>query len=116
MSAAPSTPGRLAGKVALVTGGASGIGLATTRRIVADGGRVVVGDVDDAALAKLPGEFGEAVSTVTCDVTVEADVERLAEAAVDRFGGLDIAFANAGVGSVGRLVDADAAEWRQCST
>ena len=111
MSDAPSTPGRLAGKVALVTGGASGIGLATTRRIVADGGRVVVGDIDDAALSTLPSEFGEAVSIVTCDVTVEADVEGLAEAAVDRFGGLDIAFANAGIGSVSRLVDADAAEW-----
>jgi NAD(P)-dependent dehydrogenase (short-subunit alcohol dehydrogenase family) len=106
-----TTEGRFEGKVAVVTGGAAGIGLATTRRLVAEGGRVVVGDVDEAALALVADEFGEAVAAVRCDVTVEADVERLAETAVERFGRLDVAFANAGIGSVGRLVDADAGEW-----
>lgn len=102
---------RFAGKVAVVTGGASGIGLSTTRRLVADGGRVVVGDVDEQALGTVAAELGEPVITLRCDVTVEADVERLADTAAARFGGLDIAFANAGIGSAARLVDADVAEW-----
>jgi NAD(P)-dependent dehydrogenase (short-subunit alcohol dehydrogenase family) len=101
----------LAGKVALVTGGASGIGRATTRRLVAEGARVVAGDVDEAGLGALAGELGDAVAVARCDVTVEADVEALAGLAVERFGGLDVAFANAGVASVQRLTDADLAQW-----
>jgi NAD(P)-dependent dehydrogenase (short-subunit alcohol dehydrogenase family) len=104
---------RFAGKVAVVTGGGSGIGLATARRLVAEGGRVVVGDVDATALAAVADELGEAASTLECDVAVEADVERLAQAAVDRFGALHIAFANAGIGAAAKLVDADVVEWRR---
>ena len=107
----PPHPSRFAGKVALITGGASGIGLATARRVVAEGGRVVVGDVNDEALAAAASELGDAVAAVRCDVTVEADVEALAAAAVERFGRLDVACANAGIGAIARLVDADLAEW-----
>lgn len=105
------TPGRLAGKVALVTGGASGIGLATARRFVADGARVVVGDVNEAALDEVAAELGDAVATAVCDVTVEADLERLVATAVDRFGRLDIAFANAGTATVGTVTELDVKEW-----
>src|SRR4051812_27353975 len=98
---------RFAGKVAVVTGGASGIGLAATRLFVSGGGRVVVGDLDDAALAVVADELGEAVATVHCDVTDEAEVVRLVATATEAFGGLDIAFANAGIGATARLVDAD---------
>jgi NAD(P)-dependent dehydrogenase (short-subunit alcohol dehydrogenase family) len=108
---AGASAGRFAGKVAIVTGGASGIGLATTRRLVAAGGQVVVGDVDAAALDAVADELGESVLTVPCDVTVEADLERLADAAVERFGGLHVAFANAGIGSIARIADADRDEW-----
>ena len=103
--------GRLDGKVAVVTGGASGIGLATVRRFVAEGAKVVVGDLDADGLASIKAEAPDAVAGVRCDVRVEADVEALATAALDRFGRIDIAFANAGIGSGGPIVDADRDEW-----
>lgn len=109
MSDAPGD--RFAGKVAIVTGGASGIGLATTRRLVAEGGRVVVGDLATGTLDDVRSELGDAVVTLTCDVSTEEDVERLAQTAVEHFGGLDVAFANAGIGSAAPIVDADVAEW-----
>jgi NAD(P)-dependent dehydrogenase (short-subunit alcohol dehydrogenase family) len=102
---------RLSGKVALVTGGASGIGRAAARRFVGEGARVVVGDLNEAGLAELARELGDNAVTQRCDVTVEDDVGRLAALAVERFGSLDVAFANAGIGSVQRLVDAELADW-----
>lgn len=101
--------GRLAGKVAVVTGGASGIGLATARRFAAEGARVVIGDVDATRLATVAADLG--VVGLPCDVRDEAAVEALVAAAVDRFGGLDLAFANAGTGSFAPLTDVDAADW-----
>jgi len=100
-------------KVALVTGGASGIGLAVTRRFVTDGSVVVVGDVDEKALATVQEELGDAVCTRPCDVSVEADVDALAETAVERFGRLDVAFANAGIGSSALVTEAELAEWNK---
>ncbi len=86
---------RLEGRVATVTGGASGIGLATVRRLAAEGARVVVADVDadagKAAADEVSGTF------VRCDVTDEADVRGLFETAVETYGRLDIAFNNAGI-------------------
>src|SRR5262245_66559112 len=104
---------RLTGKVALVTGGGSGIGRAAARRFVEEGARVVVGDLDQARLGALARELRDAVAVQPGDVRVEADIEALAALAVERFGGLDIAFANAGIGSVQRLVDADLGLWKQ---
>lgn len=106
-----SSTGRLADKVAVITGGASGIGLATARRFAAEGARVMLGDVDVEGLARAESDIAGVVGWQRCDVRAESDVEALVAAAVERFGELDIAFANAGTGSFGPIVDTDAAEW-----
>ena len=90
--------GRLNGKVAVITGGVSGIGLATVERFEAEGAKVMVGDIDDAAGGALANRFPGTVAYQRCDVMVEAQIEALMQAAVDRFGGLDILFNNAGAG------------------
>ncbi|WP_330249689.1 3-oxoacyl-ACP reductase [Nocardia sp. NBC_00565] len=86
---------RLQDRVAVVTGGGSGIGLATVRRFAAEGAKVVVADIDvvagEAAAEEVGGLF------VKVDVTDEAQVEALFQTAVDTYGGLDIAFNNAGI-------------------
>ncbi|GGM18362.1 3-oxoacyl-ACP reductase [Nakamurella endophytica] len=88
-------PGRLDGKVAVITGGCSGIGLATARRFAAEGARVVIGDLDDA---RGPGVADEVVGAyLHTDVTDEAQVQALFALAKDRFGSVDVAFNNAGI-------------------
>lgn len=86
---------RLAGKVAVITGGASGIGFATAKRLAAEGAKVVIGDLDSAAgasaAAAVDGLF------VQVDVTDEAQVDALFAAANDTYGSVDIAFNNAGI-------------------
>lgn len=102
------------GKVVLVTGGATGIGRATSLAFARQGATVVIGDVDDRAaetvsLIEASGGTGLFVRT---DVTVAADVERLVNVAVDTYGGLHIAFNNAGVlPPTGPLIDQSEADW-----
>jgi NAD(P)-dependent dehydrogenase (short-subunit alcohol dehydrogenase family) len=86
---------RLAGKVAVVTGAGSGIGLATARRFAAEGAKVVCADVDPEAGEKAATEVGGLF--VAVDVTNEAQVQALFQRAVDEYGGLHIAFNNAGI-------------------
>ena len=91
--------GRLEGKVAIVTGGANGIGRATVKRFVAEGARVVIADIDEAAGALMEKECTGANGAAAfrrADVTVEADVKALVEFAVQKFGCLDVMFNNAG--------------------
>ncbi|HPA38608.1 MAG TPA: SDR family NAD(P)-dependent oxidoreductase [Phenylobacterium sp.] len=90
--------GRLSGKVAVITGGVSGIGRATVERFEAEGAKVVVGDIDDAAGAALANSYPGTVAFQHCDVMVEAQIEALMAFAVERFGALDILFNNAGAG------------------
>ena len=96
MSAQPQS--RLAGKVALITGGAGSIGLATARAFVAAGARVLIADLDPEELKRAAaGANGDALAWRACDVTRSEDVAAAVAATVDRFGRLDCAFANAGV-------------------
>jgi NAD(P)-dependent dehydrogenase (short-subunit alcohol dehydrogenase family) len=104
---------RLPGKVALVTGGASGIGLATARRFAAEGARVVIGDINIDAVVAIGDELGEAGATMVADVTSEADVAALVALAIERFGALDIAVANAGGGHFAPIVDHELSDWRR---
>jgi NAD(P)-dependent dehydrogenase (short-subunit alcohol dehydrogenase family) len=88
---------RLRGKVALITGGAGSIGAATARLFVAEGARVVITDVDARAVTELAAGLGDHAAAHHGDVTDSADVKAAVDLAVKRFGGLDVAFANAGV-------------------
>ncbi|WP_329377227.1 SDR family NAD(P)-dependent oxidoreductase [Streptomyces sp. NBC_01716] len=112
--AGAAPPGPLSGKVAVVTGGGSGIGAASARRLSHDGARVVVVDRDAAGAEKVARELpGEAVA-VTADVSEEAGVERYVRVAVERFGGIDLHHLNAGVvGSLEPLPDLSADDFDQ---
>jgi NAD(P)-dependent dehydrogenase (short-subunit alcohol dehydrogenase family) len=89
---------RLAGKAALITGGAGSIGLATARAFVAAGARVLIVDLQAEALERAAASVGsEALAWRACDVTRSAEVEAAVGVAMERFGRLDCAFANAGV-------------------
>lgn len=92
--------GRLAGKVAVITGAASGIGLATAERFVAEGAMVVACDLQDAKGAALEARFPGRLVYQCCDVTQEEAIKALLERARSEFGGLDILFNNAGTGGV----------------
>jgi NAD(P)-dependent dehydrogenase (short-subunit alcohol dehydrogenase family) len=107
---------RLAGRVAIVTGGASGLGRATVMRFLADGAKVVVADLNEAngqetlSVAKAQGH-GDVVFS-RCDVANEADVAATVAEAVKRFGRLDIVYLNAGVGGAfGPIAETSVEDW-----
>ncbi|WVZ85210.1 hypothetical protein U9M48_032160 [Paspalum notatum var. saurae] len=94
----PASSRKLEGKVAVITGGASGIGESTARLFVEHGARVVVADIQDEAGARICAELGaDNASYVHCDVTSEDDVAATVDHAVATFGALDIMFNNAAV-------------------
>ena len=99
---------QLAGKVALITGAASGIGLATARLFGQEGARLLLGDVNEKdgqlAIEEIEEAGGQAVFMQT-DVSSGADVQRLVNSAVDRHGKLDIIFNNAGVAMLGSILE-----------
>ncbi|TCC64362.1 3-oxoacyl-ACP reductase [Kribbella pittospori] len=104
---------RLQGRVAVVTGGASGIGLATVRRLAAEGAEVVIGDVDAAAGKAAADEVGGLF--VATDVTDQAAVENLFRQAYDTYGSVDIAFNNAGISPPddASILDTGLEAWRK---
>jgi NAD(P)-dependent dehydrogenase (short-subunit alcohol dehydrogenase family) len=104
-------------KVAVVTGGASGIGFAMAARFVADGMHVVIGDIEtdalEGAVARLRGRTADTqVLGVRTDVTSYDDVASLCEAAASSFGRIDVVCANAGVETGGKFLEVDDSAWR----
>ena len=87
---------RLAGKVAIVTGAASGFGRGIAEAFAAEGAKVVIADINTSGAAQVASGIGTAAVPFTCDVTLKADVEALVKATVLTFGGLDIVVNNAG--------------------
>jgi 3-oxoacyl-[acyl-carrier protein] reductase len=91
--------------VAVITGGASGIGLAVAKYWTHNGGKVVIGDVVEEALENVGREIDGDVATVLCDVTDEADCAKLADTAIDRFGGINLVAPFAGIIKDGLLLN-----------
>jgi len=102
--------GSLNGKVAVITGGCSGIGLGTVELFIAEGAKVVCADVQDEKGAMLEARFGDFLRYVHCDVTQEADIAKAINTAAEAFGGLDILFNNAGAGGASNGVEDMTAE------
>ncbi|XP_028787684.1 secoisolariciresinol dehydrogenase-like [Neltuma alba] len=98
-SSTASIPERLQGKVAIITGGASGIGAATAKLFVQNGAKVIVADIKDSRGQSLCKALGtnDTVSYVHCDVTSDSDVKNAVDTAVSRYGKLDIMYSNAGI-------------------
>lgn len=107
----------LRGKVGVITGGASGIGLATAKRLAAEGMHVVLADIEDEPLAAAVDELqalGVDAEGVVTDVTSIEAVTALADAAWGRFGHVDFLFNNAGVAVAGPIAEMTHADWKWC--
>ena len=108
---------KLKDRVAVITGGASGMGLATVNRFLEEGARVVIADFnaetgEQAYEGAARAGFSDSVSFIKTDVASESDIVAMIEAATSRFGGLDIVFNNAGVGgAIGPLTETTTEDW-----
>ena len=103
------------GKVAVITGAASGIGRGLAERCAQEGMRVVLADVDEAALARTERELKDAgadVIAVRTDVSKSGDVDALAQRALDAFGAAHLLFNNAGVGAGTTVWESTLADWQ----
>jgi NAD(P)-dependent dehydrogenase (short-subunit alcohol dehydrogenase family) len=103
---------RLTGKIAVITGGASGIGEATARLFVQEGARVVIADVQSERGLQLARALGDSARSLRCDVTIESDVADAVGLAIETWGRLDVMFNNAGIiGAVGSIAETDSSAW-----
>ena len=104
---------KLKGKVVLITGGARGVGAETARRLVAQGAKVVLVDLDREPLAALESELGAHATSTVADVCSLEQMEAAVAHAVSTFGGLDVVMANAGIASYGSVLAVDPATFRR---
>jgi NAD(P)-dependent dehydrogenase (short-subunit alcohol dehydrogenase family) len=115
-SSTGASTGRLLGKNALVTGAAAGIGRATAMLFAREGARLVVADINSGGLATLGDSLANVtddVAVVTADVSKPEDVRRMIDVAVDQYGRLDIAVANAGIIPLASVVEATLDDWEE---
>lgn len=103
---------RFDNKVAIITGGAAGIGAALARIITTEGGRVVIADVTESSGQALAAELGEAACFVHCDITQPKAVASLLDTTLQRFGRLDALFNNAGKGHIDQVTSFEIDAWR----
>ena len=108
-------PRELAGRVAVITGGAGAIGKATAERLLLEGAQVVLSDIDSEHLEQVADDLGprfpHRVATCSGDAGSEQDVGRLFETAILRYGGIDVVVPNAGIGSAGAIDETSVEEW-----
>lgn len=104
---------RFSGKVAVVTGGASGMGAAVASQLHREGAKVVVADMNEALGQELVGKLGDGAVFRICDVSNEDDVQALMDHAVATFGSLNLLFNNAGIGGMGSATETATEMWRR---
>ncbi|GAB4584658.1 SDR family oxidoreductase [Nocardia sp. IFM 10818] len=102
---------RFDGKIALVTGGSSGMGLATAHRLAAEGAQVIITGRDKSRLDEAVAQIGDRATGIPGDATILTDIETLATTIRDRYGRLDVVFANAGIGSFQPIADVTESEF-----
>jgi 3alpha(or 20beta)-hydroxysteroid dehydrogenase len=106
--------GRVEGKIALISGGARGMGAAHARALAAEGAKIVIGDILDEEGAKLADELGsDTARFVRLDVTQSQDWQTAVQCAVEEFGRLNVVVNNAGIAKYNTLENFDAAAWQQ---
>ncbi|WP_395311571.1 glucose 1-dehydrogenase [Mycobacterium sp. AMU20-3851] len=105
--------GRVDGKVALISGGAQGMGAAHARALVAEGGKVVIGDILDEKGQAVAEELGDAARYVPLDVTQADQWEAAVATALEAFGTLNVLVNNAGIVALGKIGQFDMAKWQK---
>src|ERR1700744_3706170 len=104
---------RLAGKVALISGGARGMGASHVRKLVAEGAKVVFGDILDDEGKAVAAEVGDAARYLHLDVTKPEDWDAAVATALGEFGGVDVLVNNAGIINIGTFEDYEISKWQR---
>ena len=102
---------RLEDKIAIVTGGASGIGLAISKRFIEEGAKVIVADIDEVTASKKSKEMGDNAFPFTVNISSSRQVQALMNFSFDSFGKIDILVNNAGIGAAASVPDTDEETW-----